>query len=75
MVFGIHTMNKGKASAVDPNTSAIFIKKTYINIKLIPAARLTPIPPLLFFEASVTAIKVNTNDDIGKLVRLYNSTL
>ncbi len=75
IILGIQTINKGIDSAVDPKTSDTFIKNTYKNIKAIPAAKLTPIPPLLFLEASVTAIKVRTNEEIGKLVLLYNSTL
>ena len=61
--LGIQTINNGIDSAVDPKTSETFIKNTYKNIKLIPAARFTPIPPLLFFDASVTAINVKTKEE------------
>lgn len=75
IIFGIQTINSGMDSAVEPRTSETFIKKTYKNIRAIPAAMFTPMPPRLFLEANVTAISVNTNEEIGKLVLLYNSTL
>lgn len=70
IILGNQTIKSELVSAPAPKTSAIFKKKTYTNIKVIPMAKLIPIPPLRFFEANATAIKVKMYEDTGKLVRL-----
>ena len=48
-------------------TPKILSKKIKRKPKLIPNAKLTPIPPLRLKEETATAIKVKINDEIGIL--------
>ena len=69
IILGSQAINNGFELGADPNTTATFIKKIYINIIPIPKARLTPVPPLFFLEDNDTAINVNIYAETGKLVR------
>ena len=51
-------------------TPKILSKKMKRKPKLIPKAKLTPIPPLLLKEETATAIIVSINAEIGILQRL-----
>ena len=56
--LGIQTYNNEFTPATAPNTSEIFIRKTYKNIIATPIAKLIPVPPLFFLKESATAIIV-----------------
>ena len=56
-----------KGEKVDLLTITKILKKIKRNPKLIPNAKLTPIPPLLLKEETATAINVKMNDETGIL--------
>ena len=67
---GSHAPKKGEKFDFVTNTPKILSKKINKNPRVIPKAKLTPIPPLLLKEDMETAIMVKIKDANGKLYLL-----
>ena len=67
---GNHAAMIGENVDLATKTPRTLSKKTNKNPKVTPNAKLNPVPPLRFLEATATAINVKTKTDNGMLHRL-----
>ncbi len=66
-ILGIQTAMMGGMVDFSASTPNILSKKTNENAKMIPMARLVPIPPLRFMDETATAIIVSIKAETGIL--------